>query len=125
MILEQLKASEIELVILAGYMRILSPDFIHKYPYQIINIHPSYLPNHKGKDAIKQAFESKSKTTGVSVHYANEFVDDGEIIAQVEVPILESDTLDSLTQRIHKIEHELYPQTIKIILEEMYEKSNH
>lgn len=108
-----LKNQAIDLVVLAGFMRILTPCFIDAYKNRIVNIHPSYLPNFKGAHAIRDAFEANVKETGVTVHIVTKEVDAGPIILQKKVRVLKNDTLDSLERRIHAIEHRLYPLAIK------------
>ena len=101
-----------DLIVLAGYMRILYPKFINAFPNKIINIHPSLLPKYKGLNAIGQALESGDLNTGCTVHYVTEELDSGTIIGQETVPILPNDTLEVLTERVHKAEHFLLPQVI-------------
>lgn len=108
--LELLENHQIDLCILAGFMRILTPTFTQKIP--TINIHPSYLPAHKGMNAIKQSFDSDDGYGGVSVHWVNEELDGGEIILQKKLSIGQSDTLQSFESRIHALERSLYPQAI-------------
>jgi phosphoribosylglycinamide formyltransferase 1 len=107
---------KIDLIVLAGFMRLLSPGFVQRWESHIINIHPSVLPEFKGAGAIKQAFDAGINETGVTVHYVDAGMDTGSIIEQTRVPILNHDSLDDLEQRIHKVEHELYPRTIKWLL---------
>lgn len=95
-------------------MRILTKWFIERYRNKILNIHPSLLPKYKGASAIKDAFMNGEKTTGCTVHIVDENLDSGRIIAQRKVDISESDTLESLTEKIHKEEHILYPSVIEI-----------
>lgn len=111
-VVEYLKHFDIDFVVLAGYMRLLSPYFIKQYPNRIINIHPALLPSFKGIHGIRDAFEYGVKVTGVTVHFVNEEMDAGVIIAQEVVVITKKDTLDSLAKKIHKVEHKLYPQII-------------
>ena len=101
-----------EWLVLAGFMRILSKDFVKRMEGRIVNIHPSLLPSFKGTHAIKDAFEYGVKVTGVTIHLVDEFVDNGKILAQKAVEIKEEDTLETLTERIHEIEHSLYPETL-------------
>lgn len=108
--LELLQNHQIDLCILAGFMRILTPTFTQKIP--TINIHPSYLPAHKGMNAIKQSFDSGDGYGGVSVHWVNEELDGGEIILQKKLSIEQSDTLQSFEAKIYTLEHSLYPQAI-------------
>lgn len=116
-IIKHTKAAKIDLIVLAGFMRILSPLIINEYKNKIINIHPAFLPSFKGAHAIKDAFESGAKTTGVTVHFVDEEVDHGPIILQEEVKIEESDTPESLEEKIHKVEHKLYPKAIGLVIE--------
>lgn len=113
-IVRELKDEKIELVILAGFMRILSGYFIDEYDNRILNIHPSLLPSFKGAHAIKDAFECGVKVTGVTVHFANRELDAGPVILQVSVGIEEEDTLDILEEKIHAVEHKLYPEAVRL-----------
>jgi phosphoribosylglycinamide formyltransferase-1 len=109
-----LSKNSFDLIALAGYMRIL-PKRVLKFG-DFINIHPSYLPNYKGISAIERAFNAGESYTGVSIHKVTTKIDSGEIIAQEKVLIYPNDTLNDLVERIHNIEHELYPQIIAKIL---------
>ncbi len=111
-VIEYLKEQKIDFVVLAGYMRLLSSHFINQYPSKIINIHPALLPSFKGLHGIRDAFEYKVKVTGVTVHFVSEEMDAGAIIAQETVLISPKDTLETLSEKIHKVEHKLYPKTI-------------
>ncbi|MFH0790265.1 MAG: phosphoribosylglycinamide formyltransferase [Candidatus Omnitrophota bacterium] len=113
----RLEKSKIDLIVLAGFMRILSPEFVHRYKGMILNIHPSLLPSFKGKQAIKDAFDYGVKITGVTVHFVDEEMDHGPIILQEAVLIKQTDTLESLETRIHKIEHKLYTKAISLFVE--------
>ncbi|KFZ27535.1 MAG: Phosphoribosylglycinamide formyltransferase [Candidatus Izimaplasma bacterium HR2] len=117
-ILSKLEEHEIDLIVLAGYMRIIGKTILSKYNKKIINIHPSLLPSFKGIDAIGQAIEHKVKVTGVTVHYVDEGVDTGEIIAQKSLDISSLNSREEIEKEIHKIEHLLYPNTIIKLLEE-------
>jgi len=112
-----LKENNIGLIVLAGYMRILSPEFVEAYRGRIINIHPSLLPSFKGGHGIRDAFGYGAKVTGVTVHFVDAETDNGPIILQAPVKIEENDTPGSLEARIHKLEHKLYPQAIELFLE--------
>ena len=114
-----LKNQEINLVVLAGFMRILTPYFIKSYRDKIINIHPAYLPQFKGAHAIRDAFGAKVKETGVSVHWVTEKVDSGKIILQEKVKISPKDTLESLEKKIHAVEHKLYPKAIQRVVDSL------
>lgn len=105
----------IDLICLAGYMRIIGPDLLEAYQGRIINIHPSLLPAFKGAHAIKDAYEYGVKVFGVTIHYVNETIDGGKIISQAAVPY-EGDDLEELESLIHKTEHFLYPQTINRVI---------
>ena len=107
-----LREENVDLVVLAGFMRIVGPVFLAAYPRRIINIHPSLLPKHRGSNAAAQALAAGDQVTGCSVHYVDEGVDTGEIIAQCEVPVLPGDTADTLQARIQTAEHELLPSVI-------------
>ena len=107
-----LREVNVDLVVLAGFMRIVGPVFLAAYPRRIINVHPSLLPKHRGSDAAAQALAAGDKITGCTVHYVDEGVDTGEIIAQREVPVEPGDTAESLQARIQAAEHELLPEVI-------------
>ena len=109
-----LKREKIDFVVLAGFMRILSPYFIKTFPNKILNIHPSLLPAFKGARAIQDAFDYGVKATGVTVHFVDEEVDHGAVILQEAVPVSAQDTLDSLEAKIHKVEHRIYPKAIDL-----------
>jgi len=107
-----------DLIVLAGYMRILSPYFVNKWKNKIINIHPSLLPAFSGTiHAIKEAWEHGCKIFGVTIHYVTEEVDAGQIITQRCIHPLEGDTLEQLTAKIHTVEHYAYPEAIRKILQ--------
>ncbi|CAM3861370.1 phosphoribosylglycinamide formyltransferase [Cytobacillus oceanisediminis] len=112
-ILQKLKESGAEYIILAGYMRLIGPTLLKEYEGRIINIHPSLLPAFPGKDAIGQALEANVKASGVTVHFVDEGMDTGPIIAQQSVDIDEDETRESLQNKIHEVEHKLYPQVLQ------------
>tara|TARA_B100001113_G_C20759710_1_gene470357 strand:+ start:46 stop:579 length:534 start_codon:yes stop_codon:yes gene_type:complete len=112
-IINEFKWAGVDLIVLAGYMKIISPKFVEAFPNRIINIHPSLLPKYKGLHAIEQALDSGDDVTGVTVHYVNEEMDGGEIILQHQIPILPDDNLDTLTKAIQRIEYYLLPEAIK------------
>ncbi len=116
-IIEYLEENKIDLIVLAGFMRMLSPEFVERYKGRILNIHPALLPSFKGEEAIKDAFEYGAKVTGVTVHFVDEKMDHGPIILQRQVLIEPTDTLESLESKIHKAEHRLYPQAIALFVE--------
>ena len=111
-----LKQAQVDLVCLAGYMRLLSPDFIRAFPNQIINIHPSLLPAFPGMEAQKQALEYGVKVSGCTVHFVDEHLDHGAIILQKTVPVLDSDDVHSLSARILEQEHVAYSEAIALLL---------
>jgi phosphoribosylglycinamide formyltransferase-1 len=116
-IIGHLEENKIDLIVLAGFMRILGPELVQKYSGRILNIHPALLPCFKGTEGIKDAFEYGVKVTGVTVHFVDEKMDHGPIILQAAVKIEESDTLESLEAKVHKIEHKLYSQAIRLFVE--------
>ena len=107
-----LRGAGVDLVVLAGFMRVLHAPMLRAFPQRIINIHPSLLPKFTGLEAWKQALAAGEKVTGCTVHYVDERVDHGQIIAQREVAILPDDTPERLHARIQILEHELYPAVI-------------
>ena len=113
-IMVHLKEEKIDFIVLAGYMLLLSPFFIKKYPHKILNVHPSLLPAFKGTQAIKDAFLYGAKTTGVTIHFVDEKLDHGPIIMQEALRIKETDSLEILEQKIHSVEHRLYPKAIDL-----------
>ena len=112
-----LKGAGVELVVLAGYMRILSPLFVKEFKNQIINIHPSLLPAFKGLDAQKQAVDYGVKYSGCTVHFVDQGMDTGPIIKQAVVEVKENDSADELAARILKEEHRIYPEAVRLIAE--------
>ena len=112
-IIQIMQAWKVDLIVLAGWMRIVTPKLINAFPNRIINLHPSMLPKYKGLHAIEQALDSGDKMTGVSVHYVNEELDGGEVIMQSEVPILPTDDLETLTKAIQRREYYLLPKAIE------------
>lgn len=117
LITNSLKEAGAEYVIMAGYMRMVTSEVLDAFPDKVVNLHPALLPSFKGAHAIKDAFEFGVKVTGITVHFANEDYDKGPIIAQRAVPVLETDTLETLEERIHEAEHELYPQVVSWLAE--------
>jgi phosphoribosylglycinamide formyltransferase-1 len=111
-----LKQAQVDLVCLAGYMRLLSPDFIRAFSNRIVNIHPSLLPAFPGMDAQKQALEYGVKVTGCTVHFVDEHLDHGAIILQKTVPVLDGDDVHSLSARILEQEHTAYSEAIELLL---------
>jgi phosphoribosylglycinamide formyltransferase-1 len=111
-----LNDARVDLVCLAGYMRLLSPDFVRAFPNRILNIHPSLLPAFPGLEAQKQAFEYGVKVAGCTVHFVDEHLDHGPIILQKTVPVLENDDAHSLAERILEQEHIAYSEGIQLVL---------
>jgi len=110
-----LQAAKVDLVVLAGFMRVLKGDFLRAFEGRIVNIHPSLLPSFPGLEAWKQALDHGVKVTGCTVHFVDAGVDAGPIIGQQTVPVLDNDTPESLHQRIHAAEHKLYPECVAAI----------
>lgn len=112
LIADTLAASGVEYIIMAGYMRMVTEVLLNAFPNRIVNLHPALLPSFKGAHAIQDAFDAGVKVTGVTVHFANAEYDKGPIIAQRAVNVREDDTVDTLEDRIHEVEHEIYPQVL-------------
>jgi phosphoribosylglycinamide formyltransferase-1 len=112
---EALRAARVDLIVLAGFMRVLKGDFLRAFEGRIVNIHPSLLPSFPGLEAWKQALDHGVKFTGCTVHFVDAGVDSGAIIGQQTVSVLDDDTPESLHQRIHAAEHELYPKCVAAI----------
>lgn len=121
-IIEKLKEREVEWIVLAGYMRLIGPTLLSAYKGRIINIHPSLLPDFPGKDAVGQALAAKVKVSGVSVHYVDEGMDTGPIIAQQTVEVSENETLESLHAKIQGVEHRLYPAVLQMLFSKVKEE---
>lgn len=115
-IISVLREHEVDLICLAGYMRLLSPCFIEEFRGRILNIHPSLLPDFPGLDAQRQALEHGVKVSGCTVHFVDETLDGGPIILQRVVPVIEGDTVETLSARILEQEHQLYPDAVKSVL---------
>jgi len=116
-IISHLEENKIDLIVLAGFMRLLGPALVSRYKGRILNIHPALLPAFKGTEGIKDALAYGVKVTGVTVHFVDEAVDHGPIILQEAVKIEEDDTPESLEKKIHKLEHRVYPQAVKLFVE--------
>lgn len=108
---------DIDLIVLAGFMRILTPSFVEEWPNQIINIHPSLLPDYKGTNTHARALADGKAESGCTVHYVIPELDSGEIIAQARVPILSGDTAETLADRVLEQEHQIYPVAIQAVAE--------
>lgn len=116
-IIGRLEKYNIELVVLAGFMRVLTPFFVGRFKNRIVNLHPALLPSFPGIHAAKQALDYGAKVTGCTVHFVDEGVDTGPIILQAVVPIDDSDTEDTLLEKIHKEEHRIFPEAVKLFCE--------
>lgn len=116
-IIEKLHTYDVEWIVLAGYMRLIGSDLLHAFEGRIINIHPSLLPSFKGLRAVEQAIEAGVQVTGVTIHYVDEGMDTGPIIAQVAVRIEQDDTVEDVKKKIHAVEHELYPKTVQQVIQ--------
>lgn len=114
-LVEKMRSLEVEWVVLAGFMRLVGDELLHAYPNRIINIHPSLLPAYKGKDAIGQAYRAGEKELGVSIHYVDEGMDTGQIIAQKSITLTGNESLDEVEMMIHAVEHRLYPATLEVL----------
>lgn len=118
--LARLHQHKVDLVCLAGYMRVITPDFVHAFPNRILNVHPSLLPAFPGLDAQQQAFEYGAKVAGCTVHFVDEAVDHGVVILQKTVQVKEDDTVETLSARILQQEHIAYPEAIARVLSGQY-----
>lgn len=112
-----LKEHKIDFVVLAGYMRLLTPFFLKQYPQKILNVHPSILPAFKGVKAIKDTFTYGCKVAGVTIHFVDDKMDHGPIILQEAFKLTEKETLESLEERVHKVEHKLYPRAVALFVD--------
>jgi phosphoribosylglycinamide formyltransferase-1 len=113
---EKLEKENIEFICLAGFMRVLTPSFLAKWPLRMINIHPSLLPAFPGLDTHKRALEAKVEVHGCTVHYVTAAVDGGEAVGQMRVPLQKDDTEETLSLRVLQAEHNLYPKALKLAL---------
>ena len=116
-IAETLRYAHAEYVVMAGYMRKVTPVLLDAFPDRVLNLHPALLPSFKGAHAIQDAFDAGVKVTGITVHFANEDYDKGPIVAQRAVEVREDDTLDDLEAHIHEVEHVLYPEVLRLVAE--------
>lgn len=121
-IVSVLRNEQIDLICLAGYMRVLSPFFVNSFAERILNIHPSLLPLFPGLDAQRQALDHGAKVSGCTVHFVDNTLDGGPIIAQRTVPVLDDDTVETLSTRILEQEHILYPEVVRSIVDRLEEK---
>lgn len=120
-IIEMLEEEKIDLVVLAGYMFLLSQEFADRFKNKILNIHPALLPSFKGTHGIKDAYRYGVKVTGVTVHFVDEGLDSGPIILQEAVDIDPGDSVEELEEKIHKVEHKIYPEAVKYFCEDRLE----
>src|SRR6266576_6750271 len=118
-LVKMLRDAGVELVVLAGFMRVLHEPMLKAFPSRIINIHPSLLPKFPGLEAWKQALVAGEKVTGCTVHYVDEKIDHGDVIAQRAVPVLRDDTPESLHARIQAVEHALYPEALENVCRQL------
>lgn len=116
-IVAELREAGAEYVVMAGYMRKVTPVMLDAFPDRVLNLHPALLPSFKGAHAIADAFGAGVKVTGITVHFANEDYDKGPIVAQRAVEVREDDTLEALEARIHEAEHALYPEVLRLVAE--------
>lgn len=119
-VIAELRNRDVDLVCLAGFMRLLTPEFCSAFPLRILNIHPSLLPAFPGLDAQKQALEHGVKISGCTVHFVDQHLDAGPILLQAAVPVLDKDTPETLSERILKEEHRIYGEAIAIVLSERW-----
>lgn len=117
-LVDEIKAARTDLVVMAGFMRLLSPFFVRTFPLQIMNIHPSLLPAFPGTDGVEQAFAYGVKVAGCTVHFVDEGLDSGPVILQEAVPVIQGETVNTLHQRIHAAEHRIYPISIDLFCRE-------
>jgi phosphoribosylglycinamide formyltransferase-1 len=115
---KSLEEQRVDIVVMAGYMRLLGAEVLDAFPNRVLNIHPALLPSFAGASGIKDAFDYGVKVAGVTVHFANEKFDEGPIIAQEAVEIAEDDTVKSFEDKIHAIEHRIYPEVLQLMAED-------
>ena len=120
LVVAELKKNQVDLVCLAGFMRLLSAYFVREFPLRILNIHPALLPSFPGLDAQHQALEHGVRISGCTVHFVDENLDSGPIVVQAAVPVLDDDTADTLSARILKEEHRIYSEAIRLVLSGNY-----
>lgn len=116
-IVETMRYEQADYLVMAGYMRKVTPIILNAFPDRVLNLHPALLPSFKGAHAIQEAFDAGVKVTGVTVHFANEDYDKGPIVAQRAVEVREDDTIETLEERIHEVEHRLYPEVLRLVAE--------
>ncbi|MDO4903149.1 MAG: phosphoribosylglycinamide formyltransferase [Limosilactobacillus sp.] len=123
-VLALLKEHKIDFIVLAGYLRVVGATILDEYDHRMINLHPAWLPEYPGLHSIERAFEDGKSQTGVTVHYIDADLDAGPIIAQCHVPILPTDTLETLETRVHEVEHQLFPLALRQALTAATEKEH-
>ncbi|WP_295729237.1 phosphoribosylglycinamide formyltransferase [uncultured Limosilactobacillus sp.] len=121
-ILKLLQSQKIDLILLAGYLRVVGPTILDHYEGRIINLHPAWLPEYPGLHSIERAYHDRVQQTGVTVHFIDSGLDTGPIIMQERVPIYPDDSLAELEKRVHTVEHRLYPQAVKQVLSQLTTK---
>ncbi|MEI6895302.1 MAG: phosphoribosylglycinamide formyltransferase [Colwellia sp.] len=117
-LIKEIDAFDADLIVLAGFMRILTPSFVQHYQGKLLNIHPSLLPKYQGLNTHQRAIDAGDKEHGVSVHFVTEELDGGPVILQAKVPVFEGDTIDELSARVHEQEHRIYPLVVKWFAEQ-------
>ena len=128
-VIELLKEEEIDLIVLAGFLLKVPKEIIQEYPNKIINVHPALLPKYGGKGFYGNhvhaaVLQNKEKETGITIHYVNEEYDEGQIIMQSKCPVLETDTEETLAQKVHQLEYEFYPKVIEQIAEKIQQEKS-
>lgn len=116
-VVRHLRKHKVDYVVLAGFMRLISPYFVRQYRHRILNLHPALLPSFKGTEGIKDALDYGVKITGPTVHFVDEKLDHGPIILQAAVKVEDSDTEETLAKKIHREEHRIYPEAIRLLAE--------
>ena len=119
LMVEYLKALQVKLVVLAGWMRLVGDEMLEAYPNRIVNVHPSLLPKYKGLDAVKQALDAKEEFAGATVHWVTKEMDEGPIILQDKVKIDDDDSVETLTEKIHKLEYKLLPKALEYVIHQI------
>ncbi len=117
-LIRRLREKKVDFVVMAGFMRLLSPGFIREYRRRIVNIHPALLPAFKGTEGIKDAFEYGVKITGPTVHFVDEEMDHGPVILQAAIKVENDDTEETLAKKIHRAEHRIYPEAVRLLVED-------
>jgi phosphoribosylglycinamide formyltransferase-1 len=116
-VIAAVETARADFIALAGFMRVLSPHFVRRFPNRILNVHPALLPAFPGTDAIRQAWDYGAKVTGVTVHLVDEGTDTGPIVLQEAIAVSSKETLESLEKKVHSVEHRLYPEAIRLFAE--------